>query len=168
MGEVLELAPREQEQKKLDLKPVQITNPVWLGYLSEGIQVLTKRINVPTITYETLYTYFLHAIQNGGGFSEFWVVMADDLVYTSAHWFVRGLPHRGVVTCDFIHACRNRKDATLLLANEFYNFGVRHRCPYYEGMAINEKTYRVFRKMASLRGFEFVKIEMINFLGKKR
>ena len=159
---------KKELPRKLDFEVLKVTNPLFLGSLGEGIQRLANIINIQTITYETLYTYFLNTIQNGGDFNEFWIAMNDNLIYAYAHWFVRGLPHRGVVCCDFIHACRNRKDATNSLAEEFFNFGVKHRCPIYEGQATNEKTYRVFRKLASLRGFEFKKVEMINFMGKRK
>jgi len=151
-----------------ELKIVKITNPNWLGVIGPQIKAFAEKINLPTLTYETLYTYFVNSIQFGGENSEFWVVMKDEEVLAFAHWFVCGLPHRGVVFCDFVHSWNRMREPVQMLLDEFIEFGKKKRCPYYKGTAVNEPVFRVFRKAASKRGYELNKTELIDFIGRKK
>ena len=54
-----------------EFKLVKIQNPEWLGYLAPQIKTFLEKAYVPTVTYETLYTYFLRTIQRGGDVAEF-------------------------------------------------------------------------------------------------
>ena len=57
-----------------EFKAVKISNPNWLGSLGPQINSFYEKVQTPTITYETLYTYFLRSVQYGGERAEFWVV----------------------------------------------------------------------------------------------
>ncbi len=59
-------------------KAVKITNVYWLGHIGPTIAKFLERASVPTITYETLYTYFATTVQHGGDDSEFWVVFEGE------------------------------------------------------------------------------------------
>ena len=151
-----------------ELKLTRITNPNWLGVLGPQIQVFTEKLQLPTVTYETLYTYFLRTIQHGGDNAEFWIVTRDSETLAFAHWFVCDLPHRGVVFCDFVHSWNRMREPVQMLVDKFIEFGKAKRAPIYKGTALNEAVFRVFRKAASKRGYELNKTELIDFLGRKR
>ena len=150
-----------------ELKVARITNPNWLGVLGPQVKVFTEKLGIPTITYETLYTYFLRTIQHGNKVAEFWVVMKDEECLAFAHWFVCDLPHRGVVFADFIHSWNRMREPVVMLLDEFIKFGIEKHAPIYKGTAINETVFRVFRKAASKRGYMLHRTELVDFLGRK-
>jgi len=152
------------EEGKFQLS--KITNNHWLGLLAPTIKQFQEKINIPTITYETLYTYFANGIQFGGDLSEFCVIHKDFKPYAFAHWMVRGLPHIGVAHCDFIYSWNRAREPIEMLIDGLHDFGKRNRCVYYEGDVINESIFRVFRKAAARRGFKLEKTGIINFLGR--
>lgn len=157
------------EETATVFKAIKVTNPLYLGQIAGVTQEFSKRINVPSITYETLYTYFCNSVQYGGELAEFWVILNDkDEPTAFAHWAVRGLPHRGVVYCDFIYSWNRMSEPISLLLDKFIDFGIKHNCPLYEGTAINETVFRVFRKAASARDYELIKNEFVDFMGRKR
>jgi len=119
------------------------------------------------MTYETLYSYFVKTVQYGGDIAEFWVVRQGTEPLAFAHWFVPGLPHRGVAYCDFIYSWNRMREPVIMLFDEFAKFGNRNRCPIYRGTAINETVFRVFRKAASSRGYTLKQTSYIDFLGSK-
>jgi len=151
-----------------ELKIAKITNPNWLGVLGPQIKTFADKINLPTITYETLYTYFLRTIQHQGDIAQFHVVMRDEEVLAFAHWYVCDLPHRGVVFMDFIHSWNRMREPVQMLFDKFYEFGKQKHAPIYKGTAINETIFRVFRKAASKRGYVLHKTELVDFLGRKK
>lgn len=151
-----------------ELQLTQITNPIWLGQLGPQINTFCSKIQTPTITYETLYAYFSRTVQHGGDIAQFWVVFKDNEPVAFAHWFVCDLPHRGVVFCDYIHSWNRMREPVELLLDKFIEFGKNKHAPIYKGTAINEAVYRVFRKAASKRGYEFEITPLIDFLGRKK
>jgi hypothetical protein len=52
--------------------------------------------------------------------------------------------------------------------DKFIEFGEKSRCTYYEGSAVSEATFKVFRKRAFQAGYEINKTGKINFLGHKK
>lgn len=165
------MEPSELERNNVDedtnLEIIQITNPNWLGYLGPHIKTFIERTNLPTMTYETLYTYFSQSVQNPAVPSEFWVVKKGEEIVAFAHWYVCGLPHRGVVFCDFIHSWNRMREPVQMLFDEFIKFGQKNRCVIYKGTALNEAVFRVFRKAASKRKYNFEKTSLIDCLGRK-
>ena len=153
-------------EMKPKLKLVNITNPNWLGIIGPQIKDFAKRVNLPTITYETLYTYFLRTIQYARGQAEFHVVMSGDDIVAFAHWFVCDLPHRGVVFMDWIYSWNRMREPVQMLVDRFIEFGKQNHAPIYKGTALNEAVFRVFRKAASKRGYDINKTELIDFLGR--
>lgn len=149
-------------------KAIKITHPGFLAYFPKSIQDLVKKLKDPTITYETLYTYFNNTVQFGGDLAEFWAVTDGAKVYGYAHFYVKALPHRGVVCCDYIYCCKNRKNATQLLVDEYIEFGKRNRSYLYEGTALGETTFRVFRNRALKAGYDIKQTGKITFLGSKK
>ena len=160
------MVPEQEPAPKLQI--AKITNPNWLGVLGPQIKSFCDKINLPTITYETLYTYFLRTVQHGGDVAQFWVVMQDDECLAFAHWYVCDLPHRGVVFCDFLHSWNRMREPVVMLFDKFSEFGKKKHCPIYKGTAINETVFRVFRKAASKRGYILHKTELVDFLGRKK
>jgi len=157
----------ENEPAK-ELKIFKISNPNWLGVLGPQIKNFADKINLPTMTYETLYTYFVRTVQHGGKVAEFWVVMNDEQPIAFAHWYVCDLPHRGVVFCDFLYSWNRMREPVIMLFDEFFKFGKEHHCPIYKGTAVNETVFRVFRKAASKRGYYLHRTELVDFLGRKK
>jgi hypothetical protein len=155
-------------EKIPELKIFKIDNPNWLGMLGPQIKVFADKINLPTLTYETLYTYFLRTVQFGGGRAEFWVVSQGEEVVAFAHWYVCDLPHRGVVFMDFIHSWNRMRKPVMMLLDKYIEFGKKNHAPIYKGTAINETVFRVFRKAASKWGYELHRTELVDFLGRKK
>lgn len=159
-----------------EIKLVKVKNPLFVGEIAEAIRNFNDRINIPTITYETLYSYFCNTVQFGGDRAEFWVaytMSVENGIETFvplafAHWYVKGLPHRGCVYCDFIYSWNRMRGPVSLLIDEFLKFGVKNNSPYYEGEAINETVYRVFRKSAYKKGLELEKTSLTNFIGRHK
>jgi len=151
-----------------ELKIVKITNPNWMGQLGPQIKTFCDKVGTPTITYETLYSYFLRSVQHGGEVAEFHVVFKDDEPLAFAHWFVCDLPHRGVVFCDYVYSWNRMREPVELLLDSFIEFGKKKRAPLYKGTAINDAVYRVFRKAASKKGYEFDVTPLIDFIGRKK
>lgn len=149
-----------------ELTLVKISNPNWLGILAPQIKVFCEKIDLPTITYETLYTYFLRTIQHGGKAIEFWVVLRDNEPVAFGHWFVAGLPHRGVVSCDYIHSWNRMREPIQLLLDKFIEFGKTNHAPIYTGTATNETVFRVFRKAALKIGYKLEKTKLVDFMGR--
>lgn len=151
-----------------ELKIAKITNPNWLGVLGPQIKVFADKLNSPTITYETLYTYFLRTIQHQGDVAQFWAVMKGDELLAFAHWFVCDLPHRGVVFADYIHSWNRMREPVVMLLDRFIEFGIEKHAPIYKGTALNETVFRVFRKAASKRGYVLHRTELVDFIGRKK
>lgn len=164
-----------QAEVQTEIKLVKVKNPLFVGEIAGPIKEFNDRIKIPTITYETLYSYFVNTVQFGGERAEFWIAYTDTIEnelpkYTPlafAHWYVKGLPHRGVVYCDFIYSWNRMREPISKLIDEFLLFGNRNNAPYYEGEAINEAVFRVFRKAAYKKGLELNKTTLTNFIGRR-
>ena len=146
---------------------VKITNPLWVGGLASVIQDFCGKIKVQSISYPGLYSYFCNTVQFGGDRAEFWVVMQGQQPVAFAHWYVKGLPHAGIVSCDFIHSWNRMSEPISLLIDKYLEFGTKNNAPLYEGDAINEVIFRVFRKSAYKKGLNLTKTELVNFVGRK-
>jgi hypothetical protein len=155
------------EEKEAQLEIIKITNPNWLGVLGPQIKTFADKLNMPTITYETLYTYFLRTVQHGGQSAEFWVVMKGTEALAFAHWFVCDLPHRGVVFADYVHSWNRMRQPVVMLLDKFIEFGKKKHAPIYKGTALNETIFRVFRRAASKRGYVLHRTELVDFMGRK-
>ena len=150
-----------------EFKLIKITQPEWLGYLAPQIKVFAEKLDQKTITYETLFTYFLKTIQHGGQIAEFWVVFKESEPIAFAHWFVSSLPHRGLVSCDYVNSWNRMREPIEMLLEKFIEFGKTRNAPLYAGTAINEPIYRVFRKAFSKVGLKVERMEWVEFIGRK-
>ena len=150
-----------------DFKLIKITQPEWLGYLAPQIKVFAEKLGQKTITYETLYTYFLKTIQHGGEIAEFWVVFKEDEPIAFAHWFVSSLPHRGLVSCDYVNSWNRMREPIEMLLEKFIEFGQERNAPLYAGTAINETIFRVFRKAFAKVGLRAERQEWVEFVGRR-
>jgi hypothetical protein len=150
-----------------ELKLIKITQPEWLGYLAPQIKIFTEKLGITTITYETLFTYFLKTIQHGGDIAEFWVVFKEDKPIAFAHWFISSLPHRGLVSCDYINSWNRMREPVEMLMERFIEFGKEKNAPLYSGTATNETLFRVFRKAFKKFGIELDRMEWVEFIGRK-
>ena len=162
----MELVATKALEKAVVFKMIKISNPKWLGILGPQIQTFCDKLNLDTITYETLYTYFVRTVQHGGDNIEFWVVLKDNEPIAFAHWFVNGLPHYGAVSCDYIHSWNRMREPIELLLDKFIEFGKKHHAPIYTGTATNEAVFRVFRKAALKIGYKLEKTPWIDFMGR--
>jgi hypothetical protein len=155
-------------QPVVELSIVKITNPLWVGGLASVIQDFCGKIKVPSISYGTLYSYFCNTVQFGGERAEFWVALNGKEPVAFAHWYAKGLPHSGIVSCDFIHSWNRMSEPISMLIDKYIEFGIKNNAPLYEGDAINEVIFRVFRKAAFKKGLNLTKTELVNFVGRKR
>jgi hypothetical protein len=147
---------------------VKITNPLWVGALSKVLLDFCSKIKVPSISYETLYAYFCNTVQFGGERAEFWVALNGKEPVAFAHWYAKGLPHSGIVSCDFIHSWNRMAEPISMLIDKYLEFGIKNNAPLYEGDAINETIFRVFRKAAFKKGLNLTKTELCNFVGRRK
>lgn len=159
-----------------EIKLIKVKNPLFVGEIAGPIKDFNDRLNIPTITYETLYTYFCNTVQYGGDRAEFWIAYIDIVEnelpkyqpLAFAHWFVNGSPHRGSVYCDFIYSWNRMREPVSKLLDEFLDFGTKNNAPYYRGEALNETVFRVFRKAAFKKGLELNRIGVVDFLGRRK
>lgn len=156
------------EAEANDVSVVRITNPLWVGQIAKMVADATAKVENPTVTYETLYAYFCQTVQFGGERAEFWVAFSGKEPIAIAHWYVKGLPYRGVVTCDFIASWNRMADPIGKLADKFIEFGMKHNAPYYEGNATNEALFKVIKKAAGRKGYDLQRTPRIHFLGRKK
>ena len=157
-----------EEKPNPVLRAIKINNPLWIGNIAAMIQKYVDILKVPSITYETLYTYFVNIAQYGGDNSEFWVVFSDDEPIAFGCWFVRGLPHRGATFFDHIYSWNRMSDPVGLLCDEYIKFSDRHNCPIYEGVAINEVVWKVHKRNADKKNVNIEKTGQVFFQGRKR
>lgn len=157
------------EEKPLPvLKAIKINNPLWIGNIASMIQKYVDILKVPSITYETLYTYFVNITQYGGNNQEFWVVFSDDEPVAFGCWFVRGLPHRGSTFFDHIYSWNRMSDPVGLLTDEYIKFSDRHNCPILECMAINDVVWKVHKRNAERKNLNIEKTSQVFCYARKR
>jgi hypothetical protein len=146
---------------------LKITNPLYVGEVAKLIADYALKLGSPTITYETLYAYFCATVQFGGDKAEFTVAFLDQEPIAFAHWFVKGLPYRGVVCCDHIASWNRMADPVSRLIEQFVTFAQKHNAPYCEGEVPNESLYKVIKKAASRAGCTIDHTGKVYFLGRK-
>jgi hypothetical protein len=151
-----------------EISLVKITNPLWIGGISQVIQDFCGKLKIPSISYAGLYYYFCNTVQYGGDRAEFWVALQGREPVAFAHWYAKGSPHSGIVSCDFIHSWNRLREPISMLVDKYLEFGIKNNAPLYEGDAINEAIFRVFRKAAYKKGLVLTKTELVNFVGRKR
>ncbi len=148
------------------MNAVKITNPLWLGQIAPKINDFAKKMSAPDITYETLLTYYQQVAQFGGDTSEFWIVFDGRTPQAFAHWFAQGLPHIGSAHMDAIYNWAKESEPVKLLMDQYYAFGVGHRCMIYEANLMNDRLFRVFRKYAKKYNIDMEKTERIHSIGR--
>lgn len=149
------------------MKIQKITNPHYLGLLAPKIERYAKKINIPGITYETLYTYFCNIAQMGGNQSE--VVMAmDDNGKTVAFacWYVMPLPYTGTVHFDHIYSWDKTGEAVDLLTKEYVNFAKKNNCVYMGATLINTKIAERMKKLGKENGLNIEGAKSVNLIGR--
>jgi len=156
------------EKREEEMKIERITNPLFLGHLAPELDTFVKKTKPVGVTYETLYAYLVNSIQMGGNISEFWVVLKDRKPVAFAHWFVMPLPCTGKVCCDYIASWNRKREPVEMLLKKFIKFGKKNRCPIYQGYAINETLFRVWRKAASKLNLDVQKTDIVNFVGREK
>lgn len=121
---------------------------------------------IPEINYSGLKTYLQSTVQYGGDVMEFWVVydMETREPIAFAHWFLRPIPYRGTVFCDFIFNSSRRKEAASLLLGEYEMFGKRHRATFYQGVAVDDLRLKIFKKHAVDKGYIVDRHNWITFV----
>ena len=149
------------------LKPVKITQTLWLNTIADKIDAFARKMKVPGIFPQTLATYFHNTIQFGGDKAEFWVVFEDEQPVAFAHWFVRGLPHIGVVYTDFIHSWTTDRQAIIMLLKELDKFATHNRATLLEGDVLNQRLYSHFERVGATVGWSPNKTNIINFMAKR-
>jgi hypothetical protein len=166
----------EEETKQEETKPsepeikiAKVTDPKWVGYLADSIKQFCDRVGMPTIRYETLYTYFVNVVQFGGRTAELWVAHYDTdyKPIAFANWYVKGLPHVGAAEIGYIHSWNRAKVPVGLLVDQFIKFAFDNRCTVYTGDLINEAVFKVFEKAATDRGITLNRSGLINFYGTR-
>jgi hypothetical protein len=150
-----------------EVRIIKITNPLWIGQIGPSIQKYAEQLKNPTITYESLHTYFTSQVQFGGKVSEFWVAQSGDETIAFAHWVVKALPSVATAYLTNIYSWNRMREPVQMLIDQFEKFGKENRCIYYEADVVNEAVYKVCHKAAVKRGYNLEKTGRINFLGRK-
>ncbi len=155
--------------KTPEVKIMKIPDAYWVGYLAGPIMEFVKKINSPTIRYETLYAYFSEVVQRGGDLAELWVAHyeGDYKPIAFANWYVKGLPHIATAEIGYIYSWNRVKAAVVLLLDQFLRFAYERRCTRYTGDLVNESVWKIFEKAAEERGIKLTRTGLINFYGKK-
>jgi len=155
-----------EEQSKPELKAIKITQPLWVGKISGIIHDFCEKVKPLGITYETLYAYFVRTVQFGGDKLEFWVVFEGEEPIAFAHWYVKDLPFRGVVTCDYVYSWNRMSEPVGLLVDALKDFGVRNRSPLFEGFATNDAIAKVIAKAAQKKKMAITRTGAIQLFGR--
>ena len=159
----------DSEVKEPEIKIVKIVNPAWVGYLAEPIKDFCDRLNIPTIRYETLYTYLVQVVQSGGTVNELWAAHyeGDFKPIAFANWYVKGLPHVGAAEIGYIYSWNRARVPVGLLVDQFLKFAFDNRCAVYTGEVINEAIFKVVKRLCDERQIELKSTGLINFYGKR-
>lgn len=149
------------------MKAIKANNPLYIGQLAKRIQEYHRRIAIPGITYETLYSYFTGVIQHGREAAEFWMVLDDADPLGFAVFTVMPIPYIGTVHFDHIYVWGKEKGTSGLLVDEFVKFSERHNAVLGDITARNKATYRLFKRMVEKKGFAVVDNESVNFIARR-
>jgi len=162
----------------------KITNPNWLRLAAKEIDTLAAKLEIPTVTGQSLWAYYSESIARGAiqkqqlgvELEEFWAVFSGDLSMQDAdkppkcqafaHWYKMAFPHVGAVCCDGIYSWNRMADPAEALYREFVNFGKRLRCTYYMAECSTNSLYRLFRAKLEALGVNIVKTGRIQFVGR--
>jgi len=150
-----------------EIRIIKITNPMWIGQIAPSIQKYVEKLANPTITYESMHTYFTSQVQFGGQIAEFWIAQSGTDTVAFANWIVKALPSVGTVLMTDMYSWNRMREPVQLLIDQFAEFGKINRCVYYEANVMNEAVLKVFQKAALKRGYEIHKTDRINVLGRK-
>jgi hypothetical protein len=152
-----------------EVKVIKVVDPTWVGYLAEPIRQFVDKINIPTIRYETLYTYLVNVVQFGGNASELWVAHNEGNYSPIAWavWYIKGPPHVGAAEIGYIHSWNRARVPVGLLVDKFLEFAYNARCKVYTGEVVNEAVYKVVERLCKERGVALTKTGLINFYGTR-
>jgi hypothetical protein len=161
---------------KEKFEAVLINNPEYMGNLNEEISALVKKMNMESVTSQSLWKHFYQSVQRYISQTyygvtptqELWAISnGDNKAVAFAHWYVMDVPYNGTVFCDFIYSWNTSKIPAGMLIDKFIDFGKKHGCVWYMATAINERVFNVFRKAAEKRKMKIIKHDSINFIGRK-
>lgn len=156
------------------MKLVKVTNPNWLTVIAPRINEYAKHLKKMDIQYENLYAYLAASIQSAQlqqlkyDLSEFWVAMYEGKPKAFAHWVKRPLPHIGKVYMDGIYSWSKSSNAVSMLIDQFIEYGKQHRATIYDAYCLNEKLFRLFKKYANEKGFDWRDAGGIHCIGVKK
>ena len=147
------------------IKLLQIKDPTWVGYLAGPISDYCDRVKIPSIRYETLYSYLVQTVQFGGSVNELWIAHyeGDYKPIAFCNWYVKGLPHVGAAEIGHLYSWNRARVPVGLLIDQFLKFAHENRCTLYTGDLVNEAVWRVVQRAATERGLSITKTERINF-----
>lgn len=159
-----------------ELKAIKIRNPEYIGVLGPFINSFLERVDIPDVTYESMYSALVTTAQHGAHMTamnmrdgaEFWVVLdSDDKPVAFAHWHVKPLPSIGTVSCDYIFSWNRKKDPVRLLLKELTKFAFDHNCPKIMATLTNEAVFQVFEKVGRYMGYKTDRLPTINIVVTK-
>ena len=150
-----------------NIKLIKVNQPLYIGELAPDIQRYYKRINIPGMTYESLYTYFVSVVQYGKETSEFWIAQLDGETKAFATWNIVPIPYVGTVECTHIHSWARNRGVVKAFAEEYENFGKRNRCSFFKMTVVNPKVYTIFKDIAEEMGYEIIQDDCIRFIARK-
>ena len=155
------------EETAPEIKILKLSDPTWVGYLADNIRDYCEKVKIPTIRYETLYTYLTQVVQYGGKQSELWIAHnGDDFKPIAfANWYVKPLPNVGASEIGYIYSWNRARVPVQLLLDQFLQFSYDNNCKVYIGNIINDAVWKVFDKAAEERGIKLTKTGNINFYG---
>jgi hypothetical protein len=150
----------------------KLTNPLYIGEIAPLIQAFYDHVKRTSkyegISYESLYTYLVQAIQFGGEISEVWVAIDDEnKPIAFAKWHVCGPPHYGKVYVEFLYSKVKDKKVSVELIKEFVKFGEKHRAPYYSYDAVNPAVAKRLMAISEEVGVPCHETGVVNFVGRK-
>lgn len=160
----------EQKQDDPEIKIIKVLDPRWIGYLAEPIKQYVEKVNIPTIRYETLYTYFVNAVQMGGTTNELWIAhIADDYKPVAfVNWYVKGLPHIGAAEIGHVYSWNRARVPVKMFLDQFLKFAYENRCSVCTGDIISEAVWKVFKRSAENLGCVINRTNLINFYGVRK
>ena len=167
MGDVAKLPTKEPDIEP-EFKAVLITNPLYIGKLGPRLQAYAKKLNVPGVTYETIYGFLVETVQRFANIRELWVVYDQQgEPQAFAHFSVAGLPRIGTVNMDEFYSWVKDIVVTEHLLSAWIDFGKRHNCPLYMATTANQAVIRYARTRGAKRGYKIIEDNRTTFTLRK-
>lgn len=153
-----------------DLQIVRLSNPLYIGTIAPLVEDFYKKAMGATskkgVSYESLYTYLINVVQNGGLLAEVWIGLKDQEPVAWASWNVLGWPYFGTVYCSCIYNKSKDRELTKMLATQYLEFAKEKKAPYIIFEVHHDAVGRFFTKLLGEMNITIEPTGITQFIGR--